>query len=124
MSKENHVKKTVSARAFSALAMLVVAIPAAAADTTAGLKILRNNACMGCHAVDQKRVGPSFQQIADRYQSDPQAIQKLSEKIQKGGAGVWGIIPMPAHPRMSHADLRLAAAWILTKTSVPPSTAN
>jgi cytochrome c len=26
---------------------------------------------------------------------------------------VWGAIPMPAHPRMSDADLRSVVEWVL-----------
>lgn len=124
MSKANQAGKMLRAFTFTTVTTLALTAPAVAADTTAELKILRSNACMGCHATDRKRVGPSFQQIAERYKNDPQATQKLSQKIQKGGAGVWGMIPMPAHPRMSDADLRLVSAWILMQTSASPSTAN
>ena len=41
------------------------------------MSIARKNACMGCHAVDRKLVGPSFQQIAEKYKGDAQAPAKL-----------------------------------------------
>ncbi|MBN3792893.1 c-type cytochrome [Burkholderia sp. Ac-20353] len=83
------------------------------ADVGDGLKVARGNACMGCHAVDRKLVGPSFKDIAARYKSDPQAVTKLSKKVKEGGSGVWGAIPMPAHPRMSDADVRSVVEWVL-----------
>lgn len=82
------------------------------ADVGDGLKVARSNACMGCNAVDRKLVGPSFHDVAERYKTDPQAVAKLSKKVKEGGAGAWGAIPMPAHPRMSDADIRSVVEWV------------
>ncbi|WP_411190457.1 c-type cytochrome [Paraburkholderia sp. B3] len=81
--------------------------------TPDGLAVARNNACMGCHAVDRKLVGPSFQQIAARYKGDPAAQGKLEKKVRDGGAGVWGAIPMPSHPGMSAVDIHTVVGWVL-----------
>ncbi|WNC91764.1 c-type cytochrome [Paraburkholderia sp. FT54] len=102
----------VSALMIAALAG--VAAPAAqAADAPRGQLIANANACMGCHAVDRKLVGPSFQQIAAKYKGDAQAPAKLSRKVKDGGSGVWGMIPMPAHQSMSDADIRTVVDWVL-----------
>jgi len=77
------------------------------------LAIARSNACMGCHAVNRKLVGPSFQQIASRYKGDPTAQDKLEQKVRDGGSGVWGAIPMPSHPSMSAGDIHTVVTWIL-----------
>ncbi|KVM63639.1 c-type cytochrome [Burkholderia ubonensis] len=98
----------------AAAALLASTLGAIAhADVGDGLKVARGNACMGCHAVDRKLVGPSFKDIAARYKGDPQAVAKLSKKVKEGGSGVWGAIPMPAHPRMSDADVRSVVEWVL-----------
>jgi cytochrome c len=86
---------------------------ARAADAPRGLLIANSNACMGCHAVDRKLVGPSFQQIATKYKGDAQATAKLARKVKDGGSGVWGMIPMPAHQSMSDADIRTVVDWVL-----------
>ncbi|MGF6753050.1 cytochrome c [Paraburkholderia sp. GAS42] len=96
-----------------ALASTLVSTPALAADAPRGLTVAQGNACMGCHAVDRKLVGPSFQQIAGKYKGDPQANAKLVKKVKDGGSGVWGAIPMPAHPSMSDADIRAVVDWVL-----------
>ncbi|AOJ08495.1 cytochrome C [Burkholderia sp. ABCPW 14] len=96
----------------AALGCALASAPARA-DVGDGLKVARSNACMGCHAVDRKLVGPSFQQIAERYKSDQQAVPKLVKKVKDGGSGVWGAIPMPAHPRMSDTDARSVVQWAL-----------
>jgi cytochrome c len=91
----------------------VVAPAARAADASRGRLVANANACMGCHAVDRKLVGPSFQQIAAKYKGDAQAPAKLSLKVKDGGSGVWGMIPMPAHQSMSDADIRTVVDWVL-----------
>lgn len=85
-----------------------------ASENANAMAIARGNACMGCHAVDRKLVGPSFQQVAEKYKGQPQANAHLEKKVKNGGAGVWGPIPMPSHPRMSDADVKTVVAWILT----------
>ena len=96
-----------------AAGMGVFARAAVAADVPMGLVIARGNACLGCHAVDRKLVGPGFRQIAAKYQGDPLAVAKLAKKVRDGGAGVWGVIPMPSHPRMSDAEIQTVVKWVL-----------
>jgi cytochrome c len=85
----------------------------AAGEVPRGQLVANANACMGCHAVDRKLVGPSFQQIAAKYKGDAQAPAKLARKVKEGGSGVWGMIPMPAHQSMSDADIRTVVDWVL-----------
>lgn len=109
------VRRSAVAYVAGVLAALYVALGAApvqAADAD-GARIARANACMGCHAVDRKLVGPSFAEIAARYRQDPQAQAKLAAKVKNGGSGAWGMIPMPAHPGMSDSDIRSVVQWVL-----------
>ncbi|PRX34233.1 cytochrome c [Paraburkholderia sp. BL18I3N2] len=106
------VASVISALMFGALAGAVAPV-ARAADAPRGQLVANANACMGCHAVDRKLVGPSFQQIAVKYKGDAQAPAKLSRKVKEGGSGVWGMIPMPAHQSMSDADIRAVVDWVL-----------
>jgi cytochrome c len=96
-----------------AVAALVATMPVRAFAAADGLAIARNNACMGCHAVDRKLVGPSFHDIAQRYKGDAAAQATLEKKVRDGGAGVWGAIPMPSHPAMSAGDIRTVVGWVL-----------
>jgi cytochrome c len=70
--------------------------------------------CMACHAVDKKLVGPSYKDVAAKYAADKTAVDKLAIKIQKGGGGVWGPVPMPANTQVNDAEAKKLAAWILT----------
>jgi cytochrome c len=69
--------------------------------------------CMACHAVDKKLVGPAYKDVAAKYAGDKTAADKLAEKIQKGGSGVWGPVPMPANPQVNAAEAKQLAQWVL-----------
>ena len=85
----------------------------ASADDARAMTVAKQNACMGCHAVDKKIVGPGFQTIAKKYENDPGATAFLKNKIIKGGSGSWGVVPMPANVKLSGADVSLLTSWIL-----------
>jgi cytochrome c len=70
--------------------------------------------CMACHALDKKLVGPAFKDVASKYAGDKSAVDKLASKIQKGGSGVWGPVPMPANTQVNDAEAKKLAAWVLT----------
>jgi cytochrome c len=74
---------------------------------------LEKNACVGCHAVDARIVGPSFREIAARYAGDASAAARLGQKIRAGGQGAWGQVPMPPNPGLSEADLQVLVDWVL-----------
>ena len=82
-------------------------------DDQKAFVLAKQNACLGCHAVDKKIVGPSFQSVAQKYKHDPNAPTFLKNKITKGGSGSWGVVPMPANAKLSDADLSVLVSWIL-----------
>lgn len=71
--------------------------------------------CMACHAVANKLVGPSFKDVAAKYAGQKDAEAKLSQKVIKGGSGVWGAVPMPANPQVSEAEAQTLVKWILAQ---------
>ncbi|MDP1594943.1 MAG: c-type cytochrome [Gallionella sp.] len=73
---------------------LMIAGSAMAADMP---DVAKKNNCTACHAIDKKVVGPSFMDISKKYKGDATAEAKLIAKVSKGGAGVWGSMPMPAN---------------------------
>jgi len=96
-----------------ALAALLAAAATSPAFADQALATAKN--CMACHAVDRKLVGPSYKDVAAKYNGQAGAADKLAAKILKGGSGVWGAIPMPANPQVNEADAKKLAAWILTQ---------
>lgn len=86
---------------------------ASAGSAIASDDLLRKFNCMACHAIDQKRLGPSFKEVAVKYGGGG-SVDALAKKIQVGGAGVWGQMPMPPQPQVSDADAKTLAEYILS----------
>jgi len=98
-----------------ALFALVIALTAlaSAAPAFAQADLAQKKNCMACHAIDKKLVGPAYKDVAAKYAGQKDASAKLADKIQKGGVGVWGQIPMPANP-VTPAEAKQLADWVLT----------
>jgi glucose/arabinose dehydrogenase/type 1 glutamine amidotransferase/cytochrome c551/c552 len=92
-----------------------------------GKNLMLSLDCKNCHQVDKKSIGPAYVDVAKKYQKDPNAMNYLSEKIIKGGAGVWGEVAMAAHPNLKPEDARQIVTWIQSlsgnenKKSLPPA---
>jgi len=78
-----------------------------------GLYWMTKSDCFTCHEVETKTVGPSFAQISARYKNEEGAITKLTEKIKKGGTGVWGSAEMNAHEHLSDREITTMLKYIL-----------
>ena len=98
----------------AAAAAATLAAGAHAADAKAGEALAKSSGCVACHTVDKKLVGPSYQQIAERYRRDQGAEAKLIQKVKAGGKGVWGDIPMPPNAHVKDADIKTLVQWILS----------
>jgi cytochrome c551/c552 len=87
---------------------------------------VENSDCRTCHKVNEKSIGPSYTQVANKYANDNKAQQYLANKIIKGGSGVWGEVAMAAHPDLKQADVQKIVTYIMSlgKTaaakSLPP----
>ncbi|MCC6063078.1 MAG: c-type cytochrome [Thermocrinis sp.] len=79
----------------------------------ANQQLAQQKGCMACHATNAKKVGPSYADIAKKYAGKPDAVDYLANKIKKGGAGVWGSIPMPPQ-NVTDAEAKQLAQWILS----------
>ncbi len=92
-----------------AIAAFVAPLAARAAGDAALAKAKK---CMNCHALDEKLVGPPFKAVAARDANDAGAPDRLAKKIRLGGAGAWGVVPMPANDVTPDEAERLAR-WVL-----------
>ncbi|MBC9073461.1 c-type cytochrome [Thauera sp. CAU 1555] len=86
-----------------------------AAPAFASAELAKSKNCLACHATDKKLVGPSYKDVAAKYAGQGDAVAKLATKIQKGGVGVWGQIPMPPNPQVNDADAKALAEWVLSQ---------
>jgi cytochrome c551/c552 len=96
--------------------VLALSARAAPADAAAGVdvqELLAANACLGCHAIDKKVVGPSFQDVAARYGDRADAQKLLADSIQSGGSGKWGEMAMPPMAALTESQALALAGYIL-----------
>lgn len=82
---------------------------------TKGLALVGKSDCLTCHKIDDKLIGPSYKEIANKYAGAPNdAITALARTIIKGGSGNWGNVPMTPHPGISQEDAETMVRYILT----------
>ena len=84
------------------------------ADIEQGKNLISKSDCLACHQLKVKVVGPAYSAVAAKYPPTEDNINKLSEKIIKGGAGAWGQVPMSPHPTIPAADAQKMVKYILS----------
>lgn len=77
-----------------------------------GYSLIQASDCMSCHKDGEKFVGPSYAEITAKYSEKDAAL--LADKIVNGGSGVWGNVPMAAHPNVSKEDAKKMVEYILS----------
>lgn len=83
-------------------------------NTHIGNAMITKSDCMACHALNEKSVGPSFYEIASKYNNRPDIVDNLVNKVIHGGSGVWGQSPMSAHPQLAKKDIEKMIDYILS----------
>ena len=96
------------------IALIAALASFVAAPAFANADLAQKKSCLACHAADKKLVGPSYKDVAAKYAGQKDAVAKLAEKIQKGGVGVWGQVPMPANPQVNADEAKQLATWVLS----------
>lgn len=79
-----------------------------------GEKLMAKSDCRTCHNAAVQTIGPSYKQIAERYKSTPENLELLTQKVMKGGTGVWGAAAMSAHPDLQPEDARAMVNYVLS----------
>ena len=89
-----------------------LSVPAFADD---GKDLAKKAGCMNCHATETKLVGPAFKEVAAKYKGDKEAEAKLIKKVNDGGSGNWGTMPMPPQKgKLTDAEFKTTIGWILS----------
>jgi cytochrome c len=89
------------------LAGVAAAIAAGAVLAQSGADVVKAKGCLTCHAVDQKKVGPSYREVAAKYKGDANAGSTLAAKLKEG----------KGHPQIpaSDAELKAALDYVLSR---------
>jgi cytochrome c len=85
--------------------------------------LARKSNCAACHVIEGKKLGPSWMDVSRKYKGvatykfngkDYPMEEGLFQKVAKGGAGVWGTMPMPANsPAVKDEEIRLMVKFIM-----------
>jgi cytochrome c len=88
--------------------------PAPDPEIAKGLDIVAKSDCFTCHKLTEKAIGPAYADIAAKYMGNQIAIDSLPGKIVKGGAGIWGTVPMTPHPTVSPEDAKAMVTYVMS----------
>lgn len=92
---------------------LAVAVPAALANAAAET-MMKKDGCAPCPEIDNKIIGPTFQDVASNYKGDKDAAAELRDQVKKGGTHVWSEAAMPPNVLASDANIKDLVDLILT----------
>jgi cytochrome c len=80
-----------------------------------GMELIAQSDCLTCHKLNEQLIGPSYKAVAEKYENTEANVKMLAGKIIKGGQGVWGSVPMTAHPAISEPDAILMVKYIMAQ---------
>lgn len=101
-----------------AVPLLIIALLLSAGTAQADEALAKSKNCMACHALDAKRVGPSYKEIANRYAGQKGVETRLAETVIKGSKGVWkkelkAELLMPPNMKVKPDEAARIVQWIL-----------
>jgi cytochrome c len=93
---------------------------AAAANEDTAKALARQNNCFTCHAIDKKKDGPSWKEVADKYRSNADAANRLVQHLTSGEKAKFPDGHEEAHkiikttPANDEAQIRNLVQWLLS----------
>jgi len=84
------------------------------AENISGNNLIAANDCLTCHKINETSFGPSYKQIANKYEMNEGNIDNLADRIIRGGKGLWGQNEMTPHRNVTQAQARSMAKYILS----------
>jgi cytochrome c len=69
---------------FVAAGLMTASFSYAAVDADAAIALLKKSNCTKCHAVDKKKDGPAYKEVAKKYKGKADAESKLLTHITTG----------------------------------------
>jgi cytochrome c len=87
---------------------------APAASGKDGKALIEASDCRTCHHDKDKLIGPAYIDVAKKYPNTDENVKRLAAKVMAGGTGVWGQIPMVAHPNISQEDAEAMVKYVLS----------
>jgi cytochrome c len=92
------------------IAVAAVASLAIAGTAQASEAMAKEKGCLGCHAVDTKKMGPAFKDVSAKYKGKADAEGTIVAALKSGKVGG------KAHPvpKASDDELKGLVKWVLS----------
>src|SRR5690606_24055748 len=86
-----------------------------------GESLVTESGCLSCHSTHAESVGPSYLEIAKRYDKSDKKVDLLAQIIINGGRGNWlGNFSMPAHPHLTEEQAKDMVDYIFSVKGPDP----
>jgi cytochrome c len=89
----------------------------AAADAAQAEKLLKDSNCVKCHAVDRKKDGPAYRDVAAKFRTEPDPEDKVMHHITSGEMVKFPDGHEERHKKVKTDDVELRknlVRWILS----------
>ena len=100
-----------------ALALCAAGNAFADVDVNAAEALVKKSGCLKCHSVTQKKEGPAYRSVAEKYKGKPEAEQKLwthlttNPKVQVDGVEEKHISPKS----QTDDEIKNLIRWVLSR---------
>jgi cytochrome c len=117
-TEDHPIVKTSDTKRVNNLVVWILALPVAApVDANAAQTLARQSKCMKCHAVDVKKEGPAWKDVATKYLDNPGAEDKLYKHVTTGRKAKFADGHEESHPIVKTNDpdrINNLVDWILS----------
>ena len=117
-TEDHPIVKTSDPQRVNNLVAWILALPVAApVDVNAAETLARQSKCMKCHAVDVKKEGPAWKDVAAKYLGNPGAEDKLYKHVTTGRKAKFADGHEESHPIVKTHDpdrINNLVDWILS----------
>ena len=101
----------------TAVALILPTVAQAAVDEAGAEALLKSSGCGACHAVDAKKMGPAFKDVAAKYKGKADAADALHKHVTTGPMVKVGTKEQK-HPVVKSSDeaaIKNMVAYILSR---------
>jgi len=117
-TEDHPIVKTSDPGRVNNLVAWILALPVAApVDVNAAKTLARQSRCLKCHAVDVKKEGPAWKDVAAKYLDNPGAEDKLYKHVTTGRKAKFADGHEESHPIVKTHDadrINNLVDWILS----------
>ena len=93
------------------IAAAAVATVAFAGTAQANEALAKDKGCLGCHAVDAKKMGPAFKEVSAKYKGKADAEAAVTGTLKSGKAPSGKSHPVA---KASDDEMKGLAKWVLS----------